>query len=403
MIQGGTVLPRVAQFEDFAFGMFIHWGLYSLTGRGEWVMNFEGVPKREYEKLAGSFTAEKFDPAGIARAARRAGMRYIVFTARHHDGFSLYDAKGLSSFDAPHSAAGRDLVREFVDACREEGISPFLYHTTLDWNREEFSSDFQSYLGYLRSSVEILCTEYGKLGGLWFDGNWSRKDADWEEEKLYSLIRKHQPDCIIVNNTGLDALGQTGREEIDSVTFEQSRPDGRRASVGGRHIASEMCCTMNRHWGRAENDLRFRSLPELIENLCACRKNGANYLLNVGPDGGGAIPPMESAMLDGLGRWVDVCGKDAIYRGRPCGIKGENKDFALSADGKTYFFVHDLPVNGAETVTRRFDGVEGKISSLRWTDSGEPVGFELADGSLTLSTRGFGYGADTVVRVAAAD
>ena len=189
-----------------------------------------------YQKLKDSFTAEGFDAERIALCAKNAGCKYIVLTTRHHEGFSLYDTCGLSDFDAPHSPAGRDLVREFTDACRRHGLVPFFYHTTLDWYNKDFENDFGSYLEYLRKSVEILCTNYGKIGGLWFDGNWSKPDADWKESELYATIRKHQPEAIIVNNTGLHARGARGEQEIDVVTFEQGRP-----APMNREGMSKMC------------------------------------------------------------------------------------------------------------------------------------------------------------------
>ena len=151
---------RIAEFENRGFGMFIHWGLYSQLARGEWAMDLLHIPKDEYEKLADTFTAENFDARKIAALAKRAGMKYITLTTRHHDGFSLYDTCGLSDYDAPHSAAGRDLIKEFVEACRAEDILPMFYHTTLDWHVDSFNNDFPAYLQYLRDSVEILCSNY---------------------------------------------------------------------------------------------------------------------------------------------------------------------------------------------------------------------------------------------------
>ena len=232
-------LPRIREFEKMGFGMFIHWGLYSQLGAGEWTQDSRAIPFAEYKKLAETFTAEDFDPDAIAALAANTGMKYIVLTTRHHDGFSLYDTCGLNDFDAPHTPAGRDLIAEFVEACRRHGIVPFFYHTTLDWNWRGKNSikdetvfspytrvcseeEFQEYLDYLCASVELLCKNYGKIGGLWFDGNWSRPQSDWQESRLYGMIRKHQPDAIIVNNTGLVALGKTGHPEIDSVTYENN-------------------------------------------------------------------------------------------------------------------------------------------------------------------------------------
>ena len=404
-------LPRIAEFESFGFGMFIHWGLYSQLGRGEWVMNLEKIPKSEYVRLLDTFTAEKFDAGKIVRMAKMAGMKYIILTARHHDGFSLYDTKGLCDYDAPHSPAGRDFIAEYVEACNAEGIKPLFYHTTLDWYQESFENDFPAYLQYLRDSVEVLCTNYGKIGGLWFDGYWSKEDTDWEEDKLYAVIRRHQPDAIIVNNTGLNAKGAAGNIELDSVTFEQGRPEPLNREGAPKYLAAEMCHTMNDHWGYGGRDFNYKSLPELIETLCACRKVGANYLLNIGPDGDGAIPKMQEALLEGLGGWMDVCGRNCIYSGRPSGISGAGKDFALSADGKLYFFVHGLTIQGDASVTvensgigwKKFTGLTGKLRSVKWVDNGESLDFRQIEGSAEIFATGFPYGANYVVRIAEAE
>ena len=206
---------RIAEFEKMAYGMFIHWGVYSQLGQGEWIKNMKGIPDEEYDKLLETFTAKDFDADKIACLAKEAGMKYITLTTRHHDGFSLYDTKELGDYNSLHTPAGRDLVREFTDACRRHGIVPFFYHTTLDWHNPDFNGNFDAYLEYLRRSVEILCTNYGKIGGFWFDGNWSRPDADWKLDELYGTIRRYQPDAMIINNTGLSARGATGHPEIE--------------------------------------------------------------------------------------------------------------------------------------------------------------------------------------------
>lgn len=398
---------RIAEFENFGLGMFVHWGLYSQMGRGEWIQHQAQICRDEYTKLAQTFTASKFDARAWVAAAKSAGARYITLTARHHEGFSLYDTKGLSTYDAPHTPCGRDLIREFVDACREGGIVPFFYHTTLDWYHPDFKDNFPAYLQYLRDSVEVLCTEYGKIGGLWFDGNWSRKDDDWEEDRLYAMIRRHQPEAIIVNNTGLGARGQLGNPELDSVTFEQGRPTPMDREGASKYIAAEMCHTMNRHWGHGACDLNYKSLPHLIETLCACRRVGANYLLNVGPTGEGEITLIQRAMLQGLGDWIRATG-DGIYTGRPCGVTGEGKNFALRDDKKMYLYVHDLSIVGDANVTvdsggageKTFSGVSGTVKSVRWTDCDEQLSFSQNGDQLTVACTGYPYGKNLVVRVA---
>ncbi len=406
---------RVADFENKGFGMFIHWGLYSQMGKGEWVQHIHGIPMSEYQRLQSTFTASEFDARHIVSVAKAAGAKYITLTTRHHEGFSLYDTCGLNTFDAPHSPCGRDLIREFVDACNEQDVMPMFYHTTLDWYNPDFNGNFPKYLQYLRDSVEILCSNYGKIGGLWFDGNWSKPEADWEEDALYAVIRKHQPDAIIVNNTGLSHRGEVGNLQLDSVTFEQGRPTPMDREGHRKYVAAEMCHTMNNHWGFGANDCNYKSLAELIETLCACRRVGANYLLNIGPSGEGAIPLMQEALLRGIGDWVRATG-NVIYTAKPCGVTGFGKDFALRDGSKLYFFVHGLRVVGdGNVVVDRgsddtdgwcFTGVPGKVKSIRWTDAaggGRELAFTQEGDSLQVDFTHFPYGTDLVVRVAEAE
>ncbi len=403
--------PRVARFEKMAFGMFVHWGLYSLLERGEWILHHSRMPEAEYRKLTERFTAENFDARALARLAKRAGMKYITLTARHHDGFSLYDTRGLSTYDAPHSAAGRDLIAEFVEGCRAEGIVPFLYHTTLDWSFGTADCDeatFNEYLDYLHASVEILCREYGPLGGLWFDGNWSR-EADWKEDRLYGMIRKYQPDCMIINNTGLGHRGVWGHPEIDSTTFEQGLPQPIDRRGWPKYVAAEMCQTLNSHWGVAREDVSYISPVQVIENLVHCRGVGANYLLNVGLLADGGIPNYEAAILERVGDWVAMQG-DVIYEGKPVRCHAAGRDVVLEANGKMYWFVFDLGIRGDASVTvglsgpgfRTLSGLDRRIAEVRWLDSGEKLQFvQHPDGGFaTVRLTGFPYGTNWVVRVA---
>ncbi|HBF86301.1 MAG TPA: alpha-L-fucosidase, partial [Clostridiales bacterium] len=160
----------IENFKNLGFGMFVHFGLYSLVGKGEWYLRLNPqADAAEYEKLTEKFAVKKTWAKELVSVAKEAGCRYITLTARHHDGFSLYDTRGLSDFDAPHSASGRDLIKEFVEECRKEGVVPFLYHTLADWHNADYMNDFPKYIDYLVKSVGILCKNYGKIGGLWFD------------------------------------------------------------------------------------------------------------------------------------------------------------------------------------------------------------------------------------------
>ncbi|MBE5816396.1 MAG: alpha-L-fucosidase [Clostridiales bacterium] len=405
-----TPAPRIAQFEKMGFGMFIHWGLYSQLGVGEWTFHLHKRKMEDYKKLMDTFTAEDFDAEDIVLTAKNAGCKYITLTTRHHEGFSLYDTCGLNDFDAPHSPAKRDLVREFVDACNKHGIVPFFYHTTLDWYNKDFENDFDAYLEYLRKSVEILCTNYGKVGGLWFDGNWSKPDADWKLDELYGTIRKHQPEAMIINNTGLDARGCIGHPEIDSVTFEQGRPTPMDRSKMDKYITAEMCYTMNDHWGIGHTDLNYKPPKELIECLCDCRKVGANYLLNVGPGPQGEIVPMQKAIMGLIGRWMEIFG-EAIYEGKPYETKSMGKYFMLKGDKCLYIFCYSLSIAGDSNVTTlmgkytgiyAFSGVKDKIKSIEWMDNGEDLSFTQNGEDLMVNITPMPYGASYCVRVAKA-
>ncbi|MBQ8605469.1 MAG: alpha-L-fucosidase [Clostridia bacterium] len=401
---------RILDFEGLGFGMFVHWGLYSQLGMGEWTYSMHGRKMPEYKRLADSFTAEDFDANELVLTAKNAGCRYITLTTRHHEGFSLFDTKGLSDFDVMHTPARRDLVAEFVNACNCHGIVPFFYHTTLDWYNPDFENNFDKYLEYLRKSVELLCTNYGKIGGFWFDGNWSKKDADWKEDELYATIRKHQPDAIIINNTGLSARGEPGNPEIDSVTFEQGRPYPMNREGMKKYLAAEMCYTINDHWGIGENDFNYKSPKELIESLCACRKVGANLLLNIAPTAQGGIDPFQSALMDIIGKWVNIYG-EAIYKVKPHPAKCENeKNFVLKGDGYLYFFIHDLRQSGSEYVvangqpagTLAFEGVNEKIDWVEWMDIGERLDFAQTQENFVFNATNYQYGTSTCVRVAKA-
>ncbi len=408
-------IPKAKQYildyEKLGFGMFVHWGLYSQLGAGEWVYDARKMKMSEYKKLQNTFTAEDFDAEEIAKTAYSAGCRYIVFTTRHHDGFSLYDTCGLNDFDAPHSPAGRDLVREFVDACRKYGLLPVFYHTTLDWYNEDFEKDFDSYLEYLRKSVEILCTNYGKIGGLWFDGNWSKPNSDWKESELYATIRQYQPEAMIINNTGLNARGETGNPEIDAVTFEQGRPEPLNREGMTKYITAEMCQTVNDHWGIGINDLNYKSPCELIESLCLCRRVGANYLLNIGPDAQGGIGGFQKALFGVIGKWTDIFG-EAIYSGRPYKTANLGRDFILkSTDNKyLYIFCFDLGRRGNENVILdsnyegniAFGKMRDNVKEIYWMDNDERLEFVQGENSLTVNVTGYNYGESYCVRVAKA-
>lgn len=397
----------IKDFENLGFGMFVHFGLYSVLGKGEWAKKLLSISDEEYYKLAEDFHPEPDWADRLVTTAKRAGCKYITLTTRHHDGYSLYDTCGLNELDAPHTC-GRDLVREFVDACRRQDIIPFFYHTLLDWHEESYRTDFKEYLKYLRKSVELLCTNYGKIGGLWFDGMWDRLEDDWEEDALYGCIRKHQPDAMIINNTGLSALGALGHIELDSVTFERGNPQPLNMDGAPKYVASEMCQVFADHWGYAKEDLNYKSPADMIRDLVLCRRYGSNLLMNVGPKGDGTLREMDAAVYHLMGEWVSLNG-EAVYEPHPCGIEVENKkeDFVLKKDGTYYLFCDHLPMEIDPNVGREEEAdyrdvfrLDQKIRKITWLDNGENVEFEQKDGRVTVKTVPYTYGRQLVVRVA---
>ena len=399
---------RIKEFEKLGFGMFVHFGLYSVLEKGEWAKHELKIPWDEYMKAYDAFCPAENWAEELVKSAKDAGCKYITLTTRHHDGFSLYDACGLNDFDAPHTC-GRDIVKEFVDACNAEGIIPFFYHTLLDWHEESYNTDFKAYLKYLRASVEIICKNYGKIGGIWFDGKWNKPNDDWEEAELYGLIRKYQPDTMIINNTGLGARGELGHIELDSVTFERGRPKPINLADSPKYIASEMCETFGGHWGYAKDDLNFKSMSNLINSYAICRRYRSNFLFNVGPKPDGTLRTIDKAALEMLGIWT-AYNEEALRLPEPSGIEVENKpdNFILKGDGAYYLFLSDLSIRGDINVTiggekkdyNNYFTLGEKIKSVTWVDNGERVNFTQDGDKVNVIPNPFCYGQDLVVRVA---
>jgi alpha-L-fucosidase len=407
-----VVYSKIKDFEKSGFGLFIHYGLFSIMGEGEWIQDFKHIPVDEYAKLKDQFSATDFDADRIVKLAKQAGMQYACLTTRHHEGFSLYDTCGLDTFDSIHSPAKRDLVREFVDACNRNGVKPFLYHTLLDWRWDTGNCSterFNEYLAYLYQSVELLCKNYGEIGGFWFDGTWSREGADWQEDKLYGMIRSYQPDAIITNNTGLHARGDVGNEELDCLTFEQGLPVAPDRSDWSKYMAGEMCETINGHWGVGKADFDYKSPSTLIRNLCQCRKVGANYLLNIGPEANGSVSLYDTTVLTVFGKWMQYFG-ESIYEVQPTEFDCFGDDFILKGNDCYYYFCFDLAVAGsAHVVTgsgtdyrlRSFPFDTGLVESIEWIDNGGEVKLlKDIDGQTIIDVGSHDYGENFVVRVA---
>ena len=385
----------VYEFEKKGFGMFVHFGLYSVLGKGEWYYT-SGYPYGEkYFDLIKKFKVKKTWAKELVATAKKAGCRYITLTVRHHEGFSFYDTKGLNAFDAPHSATGRDLVKEFVDECNKAGITPFFYHTLLDWWNDDYKNNFPKYIDYLVKSLEILCTSYGKIGGFWFDGMWDKPDEDWQEDRIYATLRKYQPEAMIINNTGLSELGKVGHPELDSVTFERGKPAF--VDNSDRHRAGEMCQILNDHWGYAANDVSYKSVKELIENLVDCRKFGCNFLLNVGPTANGALKGIDKGILEEIGKWIRF-NKNFIYDVKPCDVTAENADIVKAGD-YYYAIIKDVPMAANANVqlggTVKRVKINASVKNAVWLDNGKKADIKRGE----FEAIPFNYGTSMHVRV----
>lgn len=389
----------IYEFEKMGLGLFVHFGLYSIVGSGEWGMVLNPkIKKEEYDNLPAKFKVAKNWAKDIVKTAGDAGARYITITTRHHDGFSLYDTNGLSSYDAVHSACGRDLIKEFVTECRKAGIKPFFYHTLLDWHRKEYNYDFDAYIDYLIKSIELLCVNYGEIGGFWFDGMWDKPNENWQEDRIYAVIRKYQPNAMIINNTGLSSQGKVGHREIDSVTFERGRPN--KVDNSDRPRAGEMCQVLNDHWGYVENDVCYKSVQSLICDLADCRANNCNFLLNIGPKGNGKIRAIDAEIIKLIGKWIKI-NKNFIYDVKSTEIKADNA--YLLCDGKYYYAViknvgmsANPNVTIGECCVRVTVHTKGCLKDAVWLDNMKPI--KCCGNSFDIEP--FGYGTSLCVRIA---
>lgn len=310
-------------FTHDRLGLFVHWGLYSLGARHEWLMSRERIKQTDYERYAGYFEADLYDPVEWAAQAKRAGMKYVVLTTKHHDGFCLWDSR-LTDYTSVKSACGKDLVKAFVEAVREAGLKVGFYHSLLDWHHPDFpvdgyhprrddadvsaqnaGRDLARYRTYLHGQVRELLTEYGKIDYLFFDFSyertdhneiWGGKGADaWGSEALLAMIRDLQPE-IIVN----DRLAVRG----DFVTPEQYQPSTA-MEVDGVKVPWEACQTLNGSWGYFRDNYNDKSVDLLIRMLVDGVSKDGNLLLNVGPTGRGDFDDRARLVLAGMGDWMD--------------------------------------------------------------------------------------------------
>ncbi len=338
-------------FNEARFGMFIHWGVYSIPARGEWVRYVERIPSKEYEKLAWKFNPDRFDAAEWVSLAKKAGMEYMVLTTRHHDGYSLFDSD-VSDFTAPKTAARRDLVSEYVEACRKKGMRIGFYYSLLDWRYKAYFDGPQrdpqgwaKFQDYVHTQVRELCANYGKIDVFWYDGNWPWTPEDWRSAELNAMVRKLQPDILINNRSGLPEDFGTPEQRIEPAK-ETTR-------------MWETCMTMNDNWGYSKADNNWKSVKQLIMNLVRCAKDGGNYLLNVGPKPDGTIPTPSVKRLEEIGKWMDVHG-ESIYGSERCPLPWTTDGILTGKGNAAYLHVFRWP---GKDIT--ISGVKNKVLSAK--------------------------------------
>jgi alpha-L-fucosidase len=331
-------------FQDAKLGLFVHWGVYSQLGQGEWVMQNRSIPVETYEWLASTFNPVSFDARTWVALAKAAGARYITITARHHDGFSMFATKATRYNMVDWTPFARDPMKELADECRRQGIRLFFYYSQLDWHHADYwprgqtgratrrpeSGDWRRYLDFMDYQLEELLTRYGPLGGIWLDGMWDKPDADWRLAQTYARIHRLQPAALIVPNHHKAPLPGE-----DVQTFEQDLPGANTAGFNTSEIGSlplETSLTMNQSWGFNITDTKFKSQRELIGYLVRAAGNDANLLLNIGPRPDGSIQPEAVERLRALGEWLRTYGV-AVYatrggpvRPRPWGVTTQRGD-----------------------------------------------------------------------------
>jgi alpha-L-fucosidase len=351
---------RIQWWREAKFGMFVHWGLYSVLGRHEWAMEQEGISVAEYQQLAQQFKPKPNAARDWAKLAKQAGMKYIVMTTKHHEGFCQFDTK-LTDYCAPKQGPGRDLVKEFVEAARAEGLRFGFYYSLMDWHHPDgarCATDEvarQRFVDYIHGQIRELLTNYGKVDILWYDVNWPLTPQGWESQKMNDMIFQLQPDILVNNRNGLAGDFGTPEQVV-------------RAEKGNRDW--ESCMTMNDSWGYHKADDNWKTPKAVVRNLVTCARDGGNYLLNIGPKADGSIPEESVRILTGVGKWTARYG-DTVYGMPRCAVK--KSAFAnFSRKGNTlYMHVHFWP---GSTVS--LGNLTTKVKSARLLPDGKNVEFK---------------------------
>jgi len=362
---------RMKWWHEARFGMFIHWGLYSVLERHEWVMNRERIPVKEYEPLADRFKPKPNAARAWAKLAREAGQKYMVMTTKHHEGFCLFDSK-LTDYCAPKCAAGRDLVAEYVEAARAEGMRVGFYYSLMDWHHPDGARCYKDenarrrFVDYIHGQVRELCTNYGKLDILWYDVAWPLDPDGWESKKMNAMVRSILPDVIINNRSKVPEDFSTPEQHVTA------EPEGR---------AWEACMTMNGSWGYNKGDDNWKTARTCVEYLVTAAGGGGNYLLNIGPKADGSIPSQSARVLKGVGDWLSRNG-EAIYDSDRVQMESMHNIWGKwTRKGRTAY-LHVFAWPGSEIAV---GGLRCKVKSARVLATGAKVKFSQTANRLIMA------------------
>ena len=355
---------RMKWWHDAKFGMFIHFGLYAAHGRHEWAMENEAIPVAEYQTFTASFNPAPGTPRKWAQLAKAAGMKYMVLTSKHHEGFCNWDTK-LTNYNAVNFGPKRDVIREYVEAARAEGLRLGFYYSLMDWHHPDGArcqSDpaaRRRFVDYTHGLVRELMTNYGKIDILWYDVSWPLDAEGWESEKMNQMVFGLQPDIIVNNRNRLAGDFSTPEQTI-------------KAESGGR--AWESCMTLNDSWGFQRADDNWKTPRTVIRNLITCARDGGNYLLNIGPEPDGSIPPESVRILSQVGEWMKTGGQ-TIYGADPCQVARSAYANFTRKGNTLYMHVHFWPGTDVS-----ISGLKQKVLSAKILKTGQ---------SATVSQDGF--------------
>jgi alpha-L-fucosidase len=397
---------RMAWWRDARFGMFIHWGLYAIpagewqgqTNHAEWIRTTARIPLEVYDEFVGQFNPVKFDADEWVRFAKDAGMKYIVITSKHHDGFCLFDSK-YTDFDVMSTPFGRDILKELSDACRRAGIKMCWYHSIMDWHHPDYlprrdwetgrsteGADFSRYIQYMKNQLSELVGNYGEIGVLWFDGEW---ESTWSHEHgkdLYNYVRGLQPDIIINNRVDVGRSGMEGLTKEGDYVGDFGTPEQEIPPRGLPGVDWETCMTMNDHWGYNKFDQNWKSDEDLIRKLADIASKGGNFLLNVGPTAEGLFPQPSIERLKAIGEWMKT-NSEAIYGTQASPFKtlawGRCTSKPVEKGTRLYLHVFDWPERGRLVVPGIFN--QPRQAYLLSDPEKKPLGVERREDALVIA------------------